>query len=139
MSRFYEPDLGSEPDSPFARDAQNKLVRRSYWLDMNDRSLVIVMTNGIGAHLTNDEKRAHLTDLKRDHLIDRVCIQEILQPEEDVRNVVLMPSHFCNWNLKFHCVVTIDEGIFKPRIGLSLRTSGTLPSIRSSFNVAAAI
>jgi hypothetical protein len=67
MSRFYEPDLGSEPDSPFARDAQNKLVRRSYWLDMNDRSLVMVMTNGIGAHLTNDEKRAHLTDLKREH------------------------------------------------------------------------
>ena len=35
MSRFYEPDLGAEPDSPFARDASNKLVRRSYWLDMN--------------------------------------------------------------------------------------------------------
>ena len=74
MPRFYEPDLGSEPDSPFARDAQNKLVRRGYWLDMNDRSLVMVMTNGIGAHLTNDEKRAHLTDLKREHLIDQVCI-----------------------------------------------------------------
>ena len=64
MTRFYEPDLGSELDSPFARDAQNKLVRRGYWLDMNDRSLVIVMTNGIGAHLTNDEKRAHLDRLK---------------------------------------------------------------------------
>ena len=36
MSRFYQPDLGSEPDSPFARDANNKLIRRSYWLDMND-------------------------------------------------------------------------------------------------------
>ena len=34
-------------------------------------SLVIAMTNGIGAHLTNDEKRAHLTDLKREHLIDQ--------------------------------------------------------------------
>ena len=68
VTRFYERDLGAEPDSPFARDASNKLVRRSYWLDMNDRSLVMVMTNGIGAHLTNDEKRAHLTDLKRDHL-----------------------------------------------------------------------
>ena len=33
---ILRPDLGSEPDSPFARDAQNKLVRRSYWLDMND-------------------------------------------------------------------------------------------------------
>jgi hypothetical protein len=79
---FTNLDLGAEPDSPFARDASNRLVRRSYWLDMNDRSLVMVMTNGIGAHLTNDEKRAHLTDLKRDHLIDQVCIQEIL-PRED--------------------------------------------------------
>ena len=61
MARFYEPDLGAEPDSPFARDALNKLVRRSYWLDMNDRTLVMVMVNGVGAHLTNDEKRAHLT------------------------------------------------------------------------------
>ena len=77
MPRFYEPDLGTHPDSPFARDASKKLVRRSYWLDMNDRRLVMLMTNGIGANSTNDEKRAHLTDLKRDHLIDRVCIQEI--------------------------------------------------------------
>jgi hypothetical protein len=44
MSRFYQPDLGSEPDSPFARDANDKLIRRSYWLDMNDRSLVLAMT-----------------------------------------------------------------------------------------------
>jgi hypothetical protein len=82
MSRFYEPDLGAEPDSPFARDAADKLVRRSYWLDMNDRTLVIVMTQGIGANLTNDEKRAHLIDLKRGRLIDQVCTQEILPPEK---------------------------------------------------------
>jgi hypothetical protein len=44
----------------FARDANNKVVRRGFWLDMNDRSLVLVMTQGIGAHRTNDEKRAHL-------------------------------------------------------------------------------
>jgi hypothetical protein len=61
MPRFYEPDLSAELDSPFARDPSNNLVRRGYWLDMNDRSLVMAMTNGIGAHLTNDEKRAHLT------------------------------------------------------------------------------
>ena len=30
MPRFYQPDLGSEPDRPFARDANNKLVRRGY-------------------------------------------------------------------------------------------------------------
>jgi hypothetical protein len=82
MSRFYEPDLGSEPDSPFVRDASNKLVRRNYWMDMNDRTLVMVMTQGIGANLTNDEKRAHLIDLKREHLIDQVCTQEILPPEK---------------------------------------------------------
>jgi len=72
MPRFYEFDLGTDTDSPFARNAENKLVRRSHWLDLNDRSLVMIMTNGIGAHLTNDEKGAHLIDLKRDHLIDRV-------------------------------------------------------------------
>jgi hypothetical protein len=81
MTRFYEPDLGTEPDSPFARDASTKLVRRSYWMDMPDGSLVMVMTKGIGANLTNDEKKAHLIDLKREHLIEQVCIQEILSPE----------------------------------------------------------
>jgi hypothetical protein len=80
MPRFYEPDLGTNPDSPFARDASDKLIRRSYWLDMTDRSLVMVMVNGIGSHLTNDEKRAHLIDLRRDQLIDQVCVQEILPP-----------------------------------------------------------
>ena len=83
MARFYEPDLGADPDSPFARDAANKLIRRGYWLDMNDRNLVMAMVNGIGAHLTNDEKRAHLVDLKREHLIDQVCTQEILPPNKD--------------------------------------------------------
>ena len=82
MPRSHEPDLGADADSPFAGDASNKLVRRSYWLDMNDRTLVMVMVNGVGAHLTNDEKRAHLTDLKRGHLIDQVCVQEILPPEK---------------------------------------------------------
>ena len=81
MTRFYEPDLGANPDDPFARGADGKLMRRGFWLDMSDRSLVLAMTNGIGAHLTNEQKRAHLADLKRAHLIDQVCIQEILPPE----------------------------------------------------------
>ena len=81
MPRYYEPDLTVHPNSPFVRDAANKLVRRGYWMDMNDRTLVMVMTQGIGANLTNDEKRAHLVDLKREHLIDQVCTQEILPPE----------------------------------------------------------
>ena len=82
MARFYEPDLASNPDSPFVRDGDNKLVRRSYWMDMSDRTLVMVMIKGIGAHLTNDEKRAHLIDLRRAHLIDQVCTQEVLPPEK---------------------------------------------------------
>ena len=82
MEQFYQPDLSENIDNPFVRDGNNKLVRRSYWLDMNDRTLIMVMTNGIGANLTNDEKRAHLADLRREHLIDQVCIQEILPPEK---------------------------------------------------------
>ena len=82
MKRFYQPDLSRDIDSPFMRDGADELVRRSYWLDMNDRTLVMVMTNGIGAHLTNEEKRAHLVDLRRGHLIDQVCVQEILPPEK---------------------------------------------------------
>jgi hypothetical protein len=82
MTGFYQPDLTQDIDSPFVRDANDKLVRRSYWLDMNDRTLVMVMTQGIGAHLTNDEKRAHLIDIRREHLIDQVCPQEILPPEK---------------------------------------------------------
>jgi hypothetical protein len=82
VAQFYQPDLSENIDSPFVRDRNNQLVRRSYWLDMNDRTLVVVMTNGIGAHLTNEEKRAHLTDLRRERLIDQVCVQEILPPEK---------------------------------------------------------
>jgi hypothetical protein len=82
MTRFYQPDMSHDINSPFIRDPTDKLFRRSYWLDMNDRTLIMVMTNGIGANLTNDEKRAHLVDLRREHLIDQVCVQEILPPEK---------------------------------------------------------
>jgi hypothetical protein len=81
MPKFYSPDLGADPNSPFARDENQKLVRRSYWLDMSDRSLVLVMTAGIGSELNNEEKRLHLADIRREHLIDDVCPQEILPPE----------------------------------------------------------
>ncbi len=80
MTRFYQPDLSTDLDSPFIRDGKDKLIRRSYWLDMDDRTLVMAMVNGIGANLTNEQKRAHLTG--REHLIDKVCIQEILPPEK---------------------------------------------------------
>ena len=81
MPRFYEPDLGASPDDPFARDGESKLIRRGFWLDMSDRSLVLAMTQGIGAALSNDHKRAHLADIGRAHVIDQVCVQEILPPE----------------------------------------------------------
>ncbi len=83
MSRFYQPDLGTSPDDPFARDADGRLVRRSFWLDMSDRSMILTMTAGLGADLSNEQKRAHLTDVGRAHLIDQVCTQEILPPETD--------------------------------------------------------
>jgi hypothetical protein len=81
MPNFYQPDLGANADNPFARDADDKLIRRSYWLDMVDRSLILAMTQGIGANITNEQKRAHLTDISREDLIDQVCIQEVLPPE----------------------------------------------------------
>ena len=82
MPAFYKPDLGTNPDDPFARDADGKLVRRGYWLDLSDRSLVLTMTSGVGAHVPNEQKRAHLADIGRAHLFDDVCIQEVLPPEE---------------------------------------------------------
>jgi hypothetical protein len=48
MPRFYQTDLTANLDSPFIRNGNDKLIRRSYWLDMDDRTLVMVMTNGIG-------------------------------------------------------------------------------------------
>ena len=85
MSQFYEPDLGTEPDNPFARGSDGKLVRRGYWLDMSDQSLVLALTIGIGEQLRASEKRAHLIDIKREHLIDEIC-QEILPPEDENRS-----------------------------------------------------
>tara|TARA_Y100001933_G_scaffold78868_1_gene80155 strand:+ start:104 stop:349 length:246 start_codon:yes stop_codon:yes gene_type:complete len=81
MSVFYKPDLETELDSPFVRDEEDKLIRRSYWLDKSDKSLVMIMKNGIGSKLTNEEKRAHLLDLNKENLIDEICVQEILPPE----------------------------------------------------------
>jgi hypothetical protein len=82
MPKFYQPDLTSNFDNPFMRDGNDKLVRCSYWLDMNDHTLVMAMTRGIGAGLTAEEKRAHLIDLRREHLIEQVCPQEVLPPEK---------------------------------------------------------
>jgi hypothetical protein len=82
VSRFFEPDLTADPNSPFVRDASNKLVRRSYWMDMTDKTLVTVMTQGIGANLTNDEKestpvcRQNISDIRFDIL--RECLAHLV-------------------------------------------------------------
>ena len=81
MARFYRPPLDGMEEDPFARDGDDKLTRRSYWLGLSDRSLVQLMTKGIGTRLTADEKRAHLIDIKREHLIDQILAPEILPPE----------------------------------------------------------
>ena len=36
MPKFFEPDLGEVRDSPFARDAGGKLIRRSYCSRLGD-------------------------------------------------------------------------------------------------------
>ena len=81
MANYFQPDLGANPDDPFARDADGKLVRRGFWLDMSDRSVVLAMVQGIGANLTNEQKRAHMGDIGRAHLIDDICVQEIIPPD----------------------------------------------------------
>ncbi len=82
MADFYSPDLGQSPNDPFARDADGKLVRRGVWLDMSDRSLVLAMIQGLGMPLSNEQKKLHIEDLGRGHLLDQICTVEILPPEE---------------------------------------------------------
>ena len=41
MTRFYEPDLTVDANSPFVREASHKLVRRAYWMDMTDPTLLM--------------------------------------------------------------------------------------------------
>ena len=91
MSQFYIPDLDSKRDSLFACDADNKLVRRSFWLDMSYHSIVMALTQGIGAHLRNEQKRAPPADIRQQNLIDDICVQEIcrLRTERFRTNKVL--------------------------------------------------
>ncbi len=80
MPNFYQPDLSQNRDDPFARGEDGKLVRRGYWLDMGDKSVVLAMTQGVGTRLRGEEKRLHLIDIGREHLIEDV-LQEVLPPE----------------------------------------------------------
>jgi hypothetical protein len=81
MPDFYRPPLDGVEEDPFVRDGEDKLIRRSYWLALSDRSVVQIMTQGIGTRLTPDQKRAHLSDIRREHLIEQVLAPEILPPE----------------------------------------------------------
>ena len=82
MANFFKPDYSSDSGNPFARDENQKLVRRNFWLDMSDSSLILCMTVGVGAHIPNDQKKTHLEDIGRSHLIDQICLQEVLPPEQ---------------------------------------------------------
>jgi hypothetical protein len=81
MPQFYRPPLDGAEEDPFARDGDEKLIRRGYWLGLSDRSIVLMMTQGIGTRLSADEKRAHLVDIRREHPIDQILAPEILTPE----------------------------------------------------------
>lgn len=81
MPDYYNPDLGGDPDNPFARREDGSLARPDFWRAMSDRSVVLAMTQGVGMPLTADQKRAHLADIGREHLIDEVCAPEIIPPE----------------------------------------------------------
>lgn len=81
MSRFYRPPLDGQVDDPFMRDGDDKLIRRAYWLDLSDRQVVQILTQGIGSGLSADEKRAHLADIRRPHLADVILAPEILPPD----------------------------------------------------------
>jgi hypothetical protein len=83
MPHFYRPPLTGMEEDPFTRDGEEKLTRREYWLGLSDRSLVQLMTKGIGTRLTADEKREHLKDIRREHLIEQITAPEILPPERD--------------------------------------------------------
>ena len=82
MTDFYQPNIAADHENPFARDGDGKLVRRGHWLDMGDRSIILVMTQGIGLNLTNDQKKIHLADIGRSELIDQICLVEVLPPEK---------------------------------------------------------
>ena len=60
MKNFYKPDFSLDPNSPFARDSDNKLIRKNYWNALLDSSIISLFNNGIGVNLTNEEKKNHL-------------------------------------------------------------------------------
>ena len=49
MPNFYRPPLDGDEEDPFARDGDDRLIHRSYWLDLSDRSKMVPMVavNGL--------------------------------------------------------------------------------------------
>jgi hypothetical protein len=79
MAQFDPLSDGLKAD-PFAQNREGQLINRKYWDELNDGSLVQAMTEGIGAGLTADQKRVHLQDIGRPHLIKQVVPAEVLPP-----------------------------------------------------------
>ena len=76
MSQVYTPDFDSERDSPFAHQSNKKLVRRSFWSDISGRAIVMPLTQANGFHISNHQKRASLADIRREHLINEICVRK---------------------------------------------------------------
>lgn len=81
MSEFYRPESTGFEEHPFARGPGNTLLRIDFWNAMTDQSIILAMTRGLGAELSNEHKRAHLEDIGRGHLIDQIVTQDVLPPE----------------------------------------------------------
>jgi hypothetical protein len=76
MERFFALSIEGSSNDLFLRDGDGRLIRRNYWLDLTDRSLVLATTQGIGRVLTITQKRAHLEDIDRQHLCDEICAED---------------------------------------------------------------
>ncbi len=56
MPNFYQPDLGLNPDDPFARAADRRVEWRGYLLNIFEQGVVLGLTPGTGAHLAHLHK-----------------------------------------------------------------------------------
>ena len=95
------------------------------------------MTNRISPLLTNDEKRAHLTDLKREHLIPEGYIQEICRPTKR-KKCRLNPVAFLQLppQMSWRCAKKREV---PTRMRVRFGRSGTLPRHSVFARCAAAI
>jgi hypothetical protein len=67
---------------PYRPSSPQPTALRLDWMDMDDRSLVRVMVGGIGSHLTNEEKRAHLADLRLNISSIRCAFKKYFRPRD---------------------------------------------------------